>query len=108
MKNAVLTLAEVLALPEGARVWVDANPATYRDEPPCMHRVVRGENRRLGDEFEVELAEVGADSPERFWPIYDEGDIDYGVDFRAWSIPQPPTQEEMDANPWEVDWTGDM
>ena len=85
-ENKVLTPAEVLALPEGARVWVEEHPRSYLGSTVYT---------RQGDHLK---ADPGCfyDLTDPDWYIFGER-----VDVRVWSLPQPPTQEEMGANPWE-------
>lgn len=82
-ENKVLTLAEVLALEEGRRVWVEMHhPADM-----CWSGVhIKGGNCVWNKDG----------------PLTVGGSGHRAGSFRVWSLPQPPTQEEMDANPWEV------
>jgi hypothetical protein len=79
MNNRVLTLADVLALPEGAKVWVE----------------VRNDSYYSGIHFRNKGKLV--DSKGKF-TIGGPGHV--GGSFRVWSLPQPPTDEELAANPW--------
>lgn len=76
--NKVLTLEEVLALPEGARVWVELSTLGTTGEGEHT----KGEHGRLYDA-------VGC-----YW-----GHNPYPFG-RVWSLPQPPTDDELAANPW--------
>lgn len=93
-KNKLLTLEEVLALPEGARVWVE----TCDD---FVHKSKVFTARRKNGQVVLFEGKGKYMLEHRHWEPskYPEH---YGKEFRVWSLPQPPTQEEMDANPWEV------
>lgn len=69
-KNRILTLAEVLALPEGGGVVLE----------------VRGGHIYRAKRLPIE---VSGSIPKL-----------YGIEWRAWSLPQPPTEGELAANPW--------
>lgn len=77
--NQVLTPAEVLALPEGARVWVEVREAME----------LSGEHIKAGDLLEDDNG-----------PFTVGGTGHLNHMFRVWSLPQPPTPEELAAWPW--------
>lgn len=85
MKNRVLSLDEVLALPEGARVWVEESPKSYLASRECVKH------------DSILECESGCyyDLTERNWYMFDGH-----IDVRVWSLPQPPTPDELAANPW--------
>ncbi len=93
-------MPEVLALEEGARVWVE--PHDPCDISACVHAVVRGDARYQPKVNVIELT----DRDGWFWGIEDP-DHDYGVLFRVWALPQDPTAEELAANPWPGGGTDD-
>ena len=78
--NRVLSIDEVMALPEGARVRYEENQkfwrALCRTMPFCP----------------LTKHDLDYLAP----PNYDG----YGTYWRVWSLPQPPTPEEIEANPW--------
>lgn len=85
-ENRALTLAEVLALEEGRKVWVETSPESHRTTGVYvwyknLSALIYHED---DDEFIL------------FPPV------NMFVAFRVWSLPQPPTPEEMAANPWPV------
>jgi hypothetical protein len=87
--NRVLSLAEVMALEEGRAVYTEERDGT----------VVESKVRtRRGSLL------VGADG--RYYDIdCHNWDLDVAwerIDVRVWSLPQPPTHEEMEKWPWEV------
>lgn len=93
--NRVLTLEEVKALPEGARVWIEHSdhcPDEYKDEIYVVHR------QYCGSYIALLSTNTGAD-----WDIEKEDDAgsSFGVDYRVWSLPVAPTPDEMAAWPWE-------
>lgn len=101
--NKVLLLSEVLSLPEGAQVWVEHRKDGKPLANDSIHAVV----------FDHELLETSSGdltiypfvlidrTSREFWPIDDDREACFGVSYRVWSLPQPPTQEELAANPWE-------
>lgn len=88
--NRVLSLAEVMALEEGRRVWVE--DATYEF---LSGECVVEHNHFNGDH----IIDICLRHGECYWTI--EG-LRTLYDVRVWSLPQPPTHEELNANPWEV------
>lgn len=89
--NRVLTLDEVLALPEGARVWVEYNLEEWAI--PVCDRVATFEKAVKRFRYEKNLIPGGG---------LHLGITHYGRWHRVWSLPQEPTQAEKDANPWEA------
>lgn len=88
--NTVLTLEQVLALPEGARVWVEHSRG-YGESHTCAKMTKWcGCDVALMDEDGV-CWRIDTHIPETA----------FGKLYRVWSLPQPPTPEEVDANPWE-------
>lgn len=85
-KNRVLTREEALELPEGARVWVEERHTGCKGSVYVAFMYDGG--IRLGD-------------GESYWGIYSERQDCFNYSFRAWPLPQPPTPEELAANPWE-------
>lgn len=84
--NRILTLEEVLALPDGARVWVEGH---------FEHRFDGVYFRAKKDGSENVLRDVNnPDSGCWLMPQY------VGTYIRVWSLPQPPTAEERAATPW--------
>jgi hypothetical protein len=84
--NRVLSLAEVMELEEGARVWV---------ERPIDSIFVDGAHQVKKWGY---IGLVLEDCNGYFWnPAYV---TDFGRRYRVWSLPQPPTPEEIEANPW--------
>ena len=97
MGNRVLSLDEVLALPDGARVWVES-AISYS----VQHAVCRGycDAREFNGDDEVHEFVLVNDF-HKYWPIeLDEVDVYFGRDYRVWSLPQPPTPDELMDNPW--------
>ena len=88
--NRVLDLAEVMALEEGARVWVDNQVAWEHYDG--IHVV----NRNAPERAWLINERLGGGWPESSYREH------LNVWFRVWSLPQPPTHEELNANPWEV------
>lgn len=84
--NKVLTLEEVLALDEGARVWVEERLREYGLES-AVHV-------RNGDV----LTEEGSC---RYYRILDKL-VPWGINQRVWSLPVAPTPDELAAWPWEA------
>lgn len=87
MKNTVLMLSEGLALPDGARVWVEISPSVsemFGYVPDGLH--IKRDNQ-LKDH--AGALTIGGKGHLAGW-------------FRVWSLPQPPTADELAANPWEV------
>lgn len=91
MKNAVLTLAEVLALPDGARVWVEMSRKSYFESQ--VHHFSAAERRSVAEIREPRLIDMSGG----WFPISAEWVND---EYRVWSLPQPPTDEEMAAWLW--------
>lgn len=85
--NRVLTLDEVQALPEGAEVY-----AEERSDLGVESGVRKREGYRLMDEDGC-----GYNLRSDEWYLFSGR-----VDVRIWSLPQPPTEAELAANPWEV------
>ena len=85
--NRVLSLDEVMALPHETQVWVQ-----YKSlERISMVQTVKRFDGYVDLAYGKNKTWVPAWFPER-----------YGVEYRVWSLPQPPTQEEMEKWPWEV------
>jgi len=85
--NRVLSIDEVRALPEGAKVWVE-HPidAIFEDG---AHQVKKREHIGL----------VLEDCSGYFWnPAYVR---DFGCRYRVWLLPRKPTEAELRANPWK-------
>ena len=96
-ENRVLTLAEVLALEDGKAVWVEER--IYKSKPQTLRRNYCDSNEFGGDDEIFPVALVTHEH--KFWPIeVDAADHYFGRDYRVWSLPRPPTPEEMAANPW--------
>lgn len=91
--NRVLSLAEVMALEEGARVWVEMSRKSYFKSQ--VHHFSAVESRSTAEIREPRLIDVSGG----WFPISAEWVND---EYRVWSLPQPPTQEEMEKWPWEV------
>ena len=87
-QNRVLTMAEVLALPEGARVWVEAR---Y----DCRFDSEHFKGKKDGNNDVLRRV----DNPDKGCWLKNHY---VNETFRVWSLPQPPTQEEMEKWPWEV------
>lgn len=84
-RNKVLTPEEVLALDEGARVWVE------------MHRSA---DQRLGGVHTKDGGYVWNEDG----PFTIGGDGHRAGSFRIWCLPVAPTPEELAANPWPNPW----
>ena len=83
--NRVLSLEEVLALPHETQVWVQ-----YKSlERISMVQTVKRFDGYVDLAYGKNKTWVPAWFPER-----------YGVEYRVWSLPQPPTPQEIAANPW--------
>jgi len=80
-ENRVLTLDEVLALGDGAEVWVEMRTSN-RFDGAHIKRHTTLEND-MGD---IEICDESRRTFEKRW--------------RVWSLPQPPTHAELAANPW--------
>lgn len=94
--NRVLTLQEVLARPEGARVWVED-----KHFKSCTHTVRHNYTDSAeynGDGQTYEFALV--DDCHKFYENPQEGDGAYMIQFRVWSLPVAPTEDELRGNPW--------
>lgn len=86
--NRVLSLAEVMALEEGARVWVeDATCERLSNEYIAEHNHFNGDH----------IIDICLRNGECYWTIEGLRTLD---DVRVWSLPQPPTPDEIEANPW--------
>ena len=83
--NRVLSLPEVLALPDGEWVYIEINPdaGVLRD---MFSGVYTLRNGMLRDN----VCDV-------FTP---GGPGHLAGNFRVWALPQPPTPQESEANPW--------
>jgi len=84
--NRVLTLQEVLALPEGARVWVEERYGGGRG----------GEHFRAKKDGDADVLRR-ADNPDNGCWLKEPFFGDY---WRVWSLPVAPTEEELRGNPW--------
>lgn len=82
--NHVLSLAEVLALPEGARVWVEERGGYLQSE---VHV-------RVGDLL-VGASGMWYDPTKPDWNTFDTP-----VECRVWHLPVAPTEDELRGNPW--------
>lgn len=89
--NRVLSLDEVMALEEGARVWVEMSRKSYFKSQ--AHRFSAAESRSIVEIREPRLIDMSGG----WFPITAEWVND---EYRVWSLPQPPTPEEIEANPW--------
>ena len=88
-ENRVLTLEEVLALPDGAAVWVDEARPEFKSG---INKVLRPHDGEWGLSLEPPEGEgCGPYWPET-WPDY------VGTRFRVWL--REPTPAELAANPW--------
>lgn len=88
--NRVLSLAEVMALEEGARVWVEEHQRSeFESGIGKTHTLIWGEKAVMTPDLEG------------WYSLTDPfpGGV-MGKDYRVWSLPQPPTPEEIEANPW--------
>ena len=85
--NRVLTLEEVLALLDGARVWVEHSDDDEAEKWDGEHKYIA----------QIGMIE-GEDGGGWSVKMYPEK---VGETFRVWSLPQPPTQAEMEKWPWE-------
>ena len=84
-ENMVLTYDEVLALPEGAEVYGEEREGSYLNS--CIHR-------RVGNRM-TDYRDCYYDISSPTW-----AEIDGRIEARFWLLPQPPTPEELAANPW--------
>ena len=85
-KNHPLTLSEVLALPEGARVWVEERYGGGRG----------GEHFRAKKDGDADVLRR-ADNPDNGCWLKEPFFGDY---WRVWSLPVAPTEDELRGNPW--------
>ena len=84
-ENRVLTYDEVLDLPEGAQVYCQERAGSFFNG--CLHR--RFCNKMTDDlGFYYDISS----------PTWAE--LDGRIEARFWLLPQPPTPEELAANPW--------
>ena len=91
--NRVLALDEVLALPEGARVWVE----DHRWSSLCGEHHVEHNYESHGEKIGFCLVNLSG----KYWPLDDDFNRKwFAMEERVWSLPQEPTQAEKDANPW--------
>lgn len=86
--NRVLTRDEVLALPDGARVWVNHSNDNYAENWDGIHTF-----------FEHGGLLVGEDGSS--WCCRANPGL-YNNAFRVWSLPVAPTDDELAAWPWEA------
>lgn len=87
--NRVLTLEEVLALDDGARVWVEHAKGYGKSH---MYAKLTGWNG-------CDIALVDEDGV--CWRIDTHiPETAFGKLYRVWSLLQPPTNEELAVNPW--------
>ena len=77
MKNRVLTLVEIACLAWMTQVWEEAR------------------NRHNGAGRAARIGEYGDDF------------YGYGVYFRLWALPQPPTDVELAVTPWQGGGNGE-
>ena len=86
-ENRVLTLVEVLALPDGARVWVED-----------------AHNERYGGEHFKVMLDNGKSALRRTdQPTINARFLQYpyfGTNYRIWHLPVAPTEDELRGNPW--------
>ena len=87
MNNRVLTLSEVLALPEETEVWTDYRNARWNI--PVFDGVYTVHGERIWGE-RGDNNDPKNDAPTNY----------FGGMYRVWSLPQPPTPDELAANPW--------
>ena len=92
-ENRVLALSEVLALPDGARVWVELSRKSYYNSE--VHTFSAAQNRSIAEIREPRLI----DRSGGWFPI--NADWVNG-EYRVWSLPVAPTEDELRGNPWEV------
>ena len=85
--NRVLTLEQVKALPEGARVHLECRYAPRWDEVVTW-RCNCGDNVLAGSRCDTDLNDI-------------ELQHGYGTHWRVWSLPVAPTPDELAAWPWE-------
>jgi hypothetical protein len=85
--NRVLTLEEIMALDEGARLWVETS--TKSEYGSMIHYRTK---THAGDD-------ALKDSSGGYYPITPEW---YGDEYRVWSLPVAPTPDELAAWPWEA------
>jgi len=85
-QNRVLTLAEVLALPEGARVWVEERYGGGRG----------GEHFRAKKDGDADVLRR-VDNPDNGCWLKEPFFGDY---WRVWHLPVAPTEDELRGNPW--------
>lgn len=95
-ENRVLTLDEVLTLPDGARVWVEINPENAYKAPAQHHEVKHTTRFDVYDTYDHLLL----DEDGSYWGITGNGQNEdhFGVVYRVWL--REPTAEELAANPW--------
>lgn len=86
-KNRVLTLDELLALPEGARAYGEERDGfvIHSDLYTNAGGLMQSDTQGFYD-----LAE----------PDWDKDGSFKRVDVRFWALPQPPTPDELASNPW--------
>lgn len=89
--NRVLTLDEVLALPEGTRVWVELSRKSYYKSQ--VHTFSIAENRSIAEIREPRLIDMSGG----WFPVSGEWVND---EYRVWSLPVAPTPEELARWPW--------
>lgn len=92
-QNRVLTLEEVLGLPEGAVVWVEMNQNMGWFDSSQTHTVTH--NYRKPEYCKHALV----DAHDRIWSIFtDKSETYFGAKYRVWF--RKPTRKEKAANPW--------
>ena len=92
MANKVLTLEEVRALEDGARVWVEMSRKSYFESQ--VHHFSAAERRSIAEIREPRLIDMSGG----WFPINAEWVND---EYRVWSLPVAPTPDELAAWPWE-------
>ena len=93
MENRVLTLDEVLGLEDGRKVWVEDH-----DYPSLGGKHISKRGHQDGGKH-IDFCLIQG---KEYWPIGDEFEqLLSNHEVRVWSLPQPPTPDEIATNPWE-------
>ncbi|MDD3029841.1 MAG: hypothetical protein PHS57_06150 [Alphaproteobacteria bacterium] len=100
MGNRVMLLAEVLALPEGKKVYVEGAKITDSQRYTSGVHTVRHNYREDIEIDEIYHGHALVDKDGYYWPLDKEGRTSYGKHYRVWVLPHRPTPEELIANAW--------